>query len=184
MNERWQSLTSAFERLNPREQRLVAVFALLLVAAVARYGVYEPLVGGRERLAQANERLLAELGTLEDLSRRVRAEGKNQPAKPTTGESPDDFSLVAFLDKAAARAIDGEGVESMAPSRRELDGGLEETLVELRLSSVSLDEVVSLLRAIDRAAAPVYVKRLELRKRYDDTRAFDVLLVAGALARA
>jgi len=71
----------------------------------------------------------------------------------------------------------------MNPTRHQVREGIEESTVELRLTTVSLTQVVGLLRKIELADHPVYVKRVELKRRYDDHTRFDVVIVAGALSR-
>ena len=43
--------------------------------------------------------------------------------------------------------------------------------------------MVSFLRRIEDAEQPIYIKRLELKRRYDDHTRFDATVVAGAVAR-
>ncbi len=71
----------------------------------------------------------------------------------------------------------------MNPSRRQVREGLLESAVELRLSTVSLHEIVGLLRKIEQAGQSVYVKRVELKRRYDDHTRFDAVIVAGAVSK-
>jgi hypothetical protein len=70
----------------------------------------------------------------------------------------------------------------MNPTRRKLPKGLEESAVELRLQDVALADIVGLLRQIELAQEPVYIKRLDLRRRYDDRTRFDAILIAGAVS--
>jgi hypothetical protein len=71
----------------------------------------------------------------------------------------------------------------MNPSRRKVREGEEETLVEVRLSAVPLPEIVGLLRNVEQATEPVYVRRVELKRRYDDKTLFDATIVAGMIER-
>ncbi len=184
MNEYLRPLLGLLARLNPREQRLVVVF-LALLAVVVVYGVIvEPLVGGRRRLASDIESLSGDVAVMETLADRIHAletigaKKRKGPAGPA-----EDFSLFAFIDKAAVGSVREETVASMTPTRRPLEQGMEESTVELKLSAVTLAEIVALLREIEGARHPVYVKRLDMKKRYDERREFDVVLIAGAMSR-
>jgi hypothetical protein len=71
----------------------------------------------------------------------------------------------------------------MNPSRRKVRDGEEESLVEVRLSAVPLPDIVGLLRNIEQATEPIYVRRIELKRRYDDKTRFDATMVAGMIER-
>jgi hypothetical protein len=55
--------------------------------------------------------------------------------------------------------------------------------VEVRLSAVPLPDIVGLLRNIEQATEPIYVRRVELKRRYDDKTRFDATMVAGMIER-
>ncbi len=178
-----ETIGEILARLAPREQRLVAVFGALLAAVLGYQVVVEPLVGGRRRLAGEIESLGNDLAAMESLADSIRRAASRAPAETTKRELDKDFSLFSFVDRVTAAAVDRESVTAMTPTRRKLDDGTEETMVELKLARVSLAETVALLRDVQNASQPVYVKRFDLRKRYDDRSRFDVVMVAAALAR-
>lgn len=171
-------------RLSPREQRLVAIFAALLAAAMAWSFVLSPFLGGRERVRQEIDGLRGELSELEGLAREIRQLQADAPKGGGPVKAAADFSLLAFVEKAAGASLRPESIASMSPARRALDGGRQENTVELKLSSVSLGEVVALLRGIEGERSPVYIKQFAVRKRYDDSSRFDVTLVTATTAPA
>jgi len=186
MNERLatmaHSASAAFGRLSPRERRLVGTFAVLAAAAFVYLTLIEPLLEGRTRMEQRIESLTRELATLDALASRVRRLEAELGNDSETGQVSEDFSLFSFMDRATSASVAADAVASMNPSRRKLPEGMLENVVELRLQNVSLGEIVALLRQIETAPEPVYIKRLELRRRYDDNTRFDATLIAGALS--
>jgi len=170
-------------RLSPREQRLVSVFAVLLAVTLAWVGIVSPVLTGRRRIATEIEALRSDLAALGDLGRKIHAAEGTLAGTAKNAEAEKNFSLLAFVDKAASSSLRRESVASMSPGRRPLEGGREESTVELKLSAVTLPEIVSLLRDIEGGKAPVYVKHLSLRKRYEDASQFDVTLVTAAVTR-
>lgn len=178
-----QSATAALSRLNPRERLLVAAFAALAAGSAVFVFVVEPAISGRARSEQRVEALERDLPTMETLARRIQ----QLEARVGAGSerSPDAaFSLFAFVDKAAAASLSRESIASMNPARHPLRDGQEETTVELRVNGASLPELVAFLQRIEQAAQPVYVKRLELKRRYEDKTRFDATVVTGALSRS
>lgn len=167
-------------RLSPREQRLVAIFAGLLVVVLAWSLVVAPLLGGRDTMRREIESLRGEIGQIEALAREIRRSEAEAPKDGQPVAIPADFSVLAFVEKAAGASLRPESIASMTPSRRALDGGRQESNVELKLQGASLGEVVALLRAIEGEKSPVYIRQFFVKKRYDDPSRFDATLVAAA----
>ena len=166
-------------RLNPREQRLVAVFGVLLAAVLGWNAVLGPFLGGRETLAHQIDGLKAELASLESLARQIR-ERQATAAQGASAAAPGaDFSLLGFVEKAAGEALRAESIASMTPARRPLEAGRVESTVEVKLTAVSYGEAVAFLQALEEGASPVFVKQFALKKRYDDASHFDLGLVAA-----
>jgi len=174
---------SALGRLSPREQRLLAVFAALALASGVYVFVIQPLVAGRARTEQHIAGLERDLAKMYELAARIHKLQSGLGAATTSESAAKDFSLFTFVDRAAAAAMSRDAIASMNPSRHALRDGTEETLVELRVNAVTLPELVSLLQRIEQAEQPVYVKRLEVKRRYDDKSRFDATVVTGAMSR-
>jgi len=175
------AVAAAFGRLSPREQRLITAFGLLVAIAFVYVAVIEPVVAGRARMQQRITSLAEDIDAMRQTAARIaeleRALGSAEAAATT----PGDFSLVSFVDKASSAAVTPGSVAAMNPSRRKVRDGEEESLVEVRLSAVPLPEIVGLLRNIEQATEPVYVRRVELKRRYDDKTRFDATIVAGMI---
>jgi type II secretory pathway component PulM len=169
-------------RLSPREQRLILVFLVVALCAGTYVFAIEPLVAGRARLESRIATLARDLEAMQRSAARIRTldAALGDEIGQQTGR---DFSLFSFIDRATTASVASEAVASMNPSRRPLRDGSEESTVELRLTRVSLPEVVALLRQINDAGQPVFVKRLELKRRYDDRTRFDATVVAASIAR-
>ena len=182
MSQLLRQLRALAARLNPREQKLVATFGLLLLGTLLYLGVIGPVVSGRARLERSIANLRSDLQVMEGVGRqieRLQARGGSTAGSP---EGDAGFSLFSFVDRVTASSISADSIDSMNPSRREVKTGVEEVSVELRLSRVTLGSVVNLLRGVEESAKPVYVKQMELKRRYDDRSRFDVTLVVATLS--
>ncbi|RMD84390.1 MAG: hypothetical protein D6815_04320, partial [Candidatus Dadabacteria bacterium] len=56
----------------------------------------------------------------------------------------------------------------------------DEQLVELKLSGSTLGEILAFLKEVERASNPAYIKRLELKRHYDDHSRFEAVIVVAA----
>ena len=185
MSEWWQQIShaavAAFTRLSPREQRLIALFAALLVAAAFYLGVAEPLLNGRARLEQRITSLSDDITYLRKSAARVVDLERSLGRLESSRKPSENFSLFSFVDKTASTTVTPGAIAAMNPSRRRVREGEEENLVEVRLSSVPLTEVVAFLRKLEQAVEPVYIKRVDMKRRYDDKTRFDATVVAAMI---
>jgi hypothetical protein len=152
----------------PRERALLAAalgVTAMVVAGLGVLAVWDDLVTLRTRVA-AHER---ELREVRRLAARLRAGGGATTATPAV-------PLVARLETAAAELVGRERIAGMTPASTALDDGAVEERVALRLAGASLADTVRLLHALESAAPPLHVARLELRKRPDDRTRYEALV--------
>ena len=167
-------------RTSPRERRLLGTLAALAAAAVVYLAVVEPLATERLRLDRGIVRMQSDLDGLTALAARIRQLEDTIAQQQSRATAVGDFSLLPFVERAVSASVSQHALESMSPKRRKRRDGSEEVSVELKLSAVQLSEIVSLLRTIEESPGPVYINRLELRRRYDDHSRFDAVVVATA----
>lgn len=181
MNALRLRLALMLERLSPRERVLVggaaAVTVLLLLWLVAT------MVGDRRQTLQAqitaSERELKEMTSLRDRYLRLRAERDAVQRRLASGGT--DFSLFSHLEGVSREALSPDRVAAMNPSTRGVSDDLQEEDVEMRLSAVSLRDMVGLLYRVEKSDLPLLVSRLQMKKRYDQPYIFDATLVVGRL---
>ena len=180
-----RQLLSSYARLAPRERLLLGV-AVLSVVLISLYSfVWDPLQANTELLARriaAKEKDLTEIQRQRDvyldLLRRLEA---NQSA---IGQTDPNFSLFAYLDNAVAQAVGREHVSSMNPSNKNLSAEYQEQLVEIRLTQISLEQLVNLLYRVEKGDHPLRFSRLLVKKRSGDIRNFDVTATVSLLKAA
>jgi type II secretory pathway component PulM len=149
-----ERLTTALERLAPRERRLLGVaagVAGLVVVVHLALAVWGNLTTLQARVA-ARER---ELRAVQGLAARLR-----HASPPAEAAEP----LLARLEQVATGTVGRDRIADMTPGTARLAAGLEEERVALRVSGASLEEVVSLLHALEAGPVPLPVTRLQLRK--------------------
>ncbi|MEE8312283.1 MAG: type II secretion system protein GspM [Candidatus Binatia bacterium] len=183
LEQLWQTVSASLSRLSSRERRLVTLFgAVALIAGVYLF-VVEPFVENRERTRRRIETLATDIDAMQTLANRIRTLEADVAISSGEAATLDSFSLFSFVDKATSASVSRDAIASMNPAKRPLKRGLEENSVELRLTAVTLPEVVELLEKIEAATQPVYIKRVELKRRYDDSSRFDAIIVAGATSK-
>jgi type II secretory pathway component PulM len=169
-------VAALLERLSPRERALLGG-AVLATLAIVIWLCAATLADRREALAAqiaAGRRDLERMVTLRDEVLRLRAE--NDAVQRRLASLGAEFSLFSHLEAVTRRTLSRERITAMNPSTRPLTDGMQEESVAIRLSGVSLRELVSLLYEIEKGEAPLLVGQLRVKKRYDESQIFDVTL--------
>ncbi len=174
-----------FLKLERREQILVQVAAALVAVLLGYNLVYRPIaaipglirerVEKRERDLSEMRRMAASYGQLK--SDLAQAERSAVPAGR-------NFSLFSEIESALTNSLGRDKIASIAPSAdRKLSGGLTQFSVELKLSNLSLGQVVDTLYQIRTLSVPVSVAAMHIQRRAQDTRAYDVDMTCVALGK-
>lgn len=181
MNDLRRRLEQLVERLSPRE-RVLLITAVAVTALLAFWLIAGTLTERRQTLlAQiaASERELAEVLALRARFTHLRAE--SDAIRRTLASGGTDFSLFSHLESVTREVLSRERVAAMNPSSRNVSEEIQEEDVEMRLSGVSLRELVSLLYRVEKTDLPLLVSRLQVKKRFDQPYIFDATLVVGRL---
>jgi len=175
----WADAQAWLAAATPREKRLLALAAggiALFVAFVAWAGFHSAT--NRAEAALEEKRL-----DFEKVSRLSAGYGQQeqerQMLEARLRQSPP--ALMSFVDTAAKNA----GVEVGGMSDRGVvaggqNGRPKEMTVEVNLGKVPLDKLVRLLSDLERSPGVVKVRRLRLRKSFDNKDLLDVSLSVSA----
>jgi hypothetical protein len=94
-----------------------------------------------------------------------------------------DFSLFSIIEQALTRTIGRDRIGSITPSDRPVPGGFVQYTVDLKLTALSLAQIVDTLYGVQTLPMPVTVSNLHIRQTAPGSRAYDVDLTCAALAR-
>lgn len=177
-----RQMLTYYSRLAPRERLLLGVAALSLVLISLYSFVWDPLQATTQQMARritTKQKELAEIqkqrDTYLDLLRKLEA---NQAA---IEQNDPNFSLFAYLDSTISQAVGHEHVTSMNPSDKNIGNDYQEKLVEIRLTQISLQQLVDLLYRVEKGDHPLRFSRLQIKKRYNDIYNFDVAATVSLL---
>ena len=184
MNQLFEQVSALFARLNRREQRLVALLGICLTLATLVVLVVYPLIDSHARMDRGLRKLKSDIRAMQQAGSDIQGLQVKLGHSAGRVHADADFSLFSFVDRITASAVDKDSIESMNPSRRQLKPGVEEMVVELRLSRVPLGAVVTVLKSVEESGKPVYIKQLQLKRRYDDKTRFDVMMIAATTVGA
>jgi hypothetical protein len=89
--------------------------------------------------------------------------------------------LFSHLEGVTRDTLSRDRVAAMNPSTRTVAEDLQEEDVEMRLSGVSLRDLVALLYRVEKSDLPLLVSRVQMKKRFDQPYVYDATLVVGRL---
>ncbi len=164
---------------SPRERRLILLAGggtLLFIVLIA-YASFTAAIRGAETTLEEKR------GDFEKISRLAAGYGaqeqERQLLEARLRQSPP--ALMTFVDTTARN----DGVDIGGMSDRGVVGGGQngrprETSVEANLNKVPLDKLVKFLSDLERSPGVVRVRRLRVRKSYENKDALDVSLTVSA----
>ncbi|UCG37756.1 MAG: type II secretion system protein M [bacterium] len=169
-------------RLSPRERILVMGAGAFVLAAVLYGLVLDPLMGQKRRYEGMVERKRADLAEFRDLAARYRSTQASLDAmeRRVAAREPGT-SLLATMEAEARKLGLADRIASMKPVTSELESGMVESSVEIRIEKVDLKGLVEFLRAVENGPLMARAARLRVRTRFDDPQLMDVTILASTL---
>ncbi|MFT5444269.1 MAG: type II secretory pathway component PulM [Myxococcota bacterium] len=173
MNEILASLAKAWSDLSSRERALVGSAGAITAFAVLFVGIIQPIAafaGGVEARVEAAEQQLLAMnrlrrqydvvqGSLSEVEERIRGNHEKR-------------NLLTLLESLASSS--SVKVDSMEERKAQDNERFKETRVEVRLKSVSMQDTVSYLHAIESSDQLLTVKSLRIKNRSDRSKLLDV----------
>lgn len=177
------NLQHGFARLAPRERLFVAVGGATLVALLLFFVTYElgsVQSGMQDRIAAKRTQL--------DRAQALRSEilELRRQASEFTIKDPNRSPnwLYSTLEALLTKSLGREKIDSMAPSSKSVNEQTVEDSVNVHLVGVTLQQMVSALYEIEHTTPPIYVSRLQVKKRVADPYQFDVNLSVSSIKAA
>jgi hypothetical protein len=172
-------LWERFMRLAPRERLILSVGGFVGVAMVLWALAVDPaFTSAREMSAAAARKEKAS----EELAQ-VLADYTSQSARigeaAHRGAAAKDFSLLSFLEGLSAQARVKGNIDYMRPTTNDVTAGIREHQVEIKVSNIRLEAMVSLLSAVESSPHELRVKRLYVKRRFADPDLLDVTFVVA-----
>jgi type II secretory pathway component PulM len=182
---RYQELRARYYKLDMRERRLLQLAGAILILFLGYNLIYLPITSyqsGLEDEVAARQRDLAEVREMTVAYRRVKTELTR--LEKNTAPSKTDFSISSTLSTALNGAVEADkiGGISTQPDKPISDQFTQYTAV-LRLTNISLAQLVDVLYRIKSLSVPVVVSNLNIKKHGQDAHAYDVDMSCSVLGK-
>ncbi len=173
-----------FNQLSQRERGILIAGALTIVLLVLLFGIVAPYRAAMERLDSKIVSRQRQLGEVRQLSNQYRQLQQQLTASERRLASGGDFSLLSFVEAASVRLAGRDSLVSMRPQPAATIEGFREETVEVKLEKIRLHQLIQLLYAADTAPAPMLVKTLRVKTRFDDRNLLDVVVTFASYRRS
>ncbi len=172
-----------YDKREAREKLLLRMLGVVAGAIFLWNFVYVPIsgLGGdlTDRIA-ARRQALTDVRALMFRYQRLR---RDLAASEKHTVASKDFSLFSVVEQALTASIGHEKISSITPSERTLPGGFHQHVVDLKLSGLSLAQVVNALYSVQTLSTPVTVASFHIRPTAPGSRSYDVDMTCAALGR-
>lgn len=165
--------------LTRREKAVLSIGAALSLILLILFGVIEPYRSAMGRLDVRIASRKAQLATL----RAMHAEGVRLKRELDTVtkrlDRGGDASLLSTLEGLVTKVARKENLLYMKPQPAGQQGEYRETAVELKIEKVDLAQILRFLSEVEGATTPFVVKRMQISRRYDETRLLDAVMIVS-----
>ncbi len=156
---------AGFEKLEPREKLTIVIGAGFILCFLFLQFVITPYIEASRKLDNSIRIRKGDLVELQLLQQEYKnLKNETGGIRDTLQKRDAGFSLFSFLDSQAAEAQIKEFISYMKPSTPERDGELQESLVEMNLTGISLNQLVEYLKRIESEENVVSIKRISIQE--------------------
>lgn len=155
-----------FKNLNKREKYVVYAVSGLIALFILIKVIISPIIDKRERMTRAFQ---AQTKTLEEM-RRLQSEygtikEKARLYKKRFNARNKNFTLYSFLDKLAVQSGMKNHIAYMRPTTSDREkSGHKISKVEMKLQSITLNQLTSYLHGVETSKNIVSIKRISIVK--------------------
>lgn len=173
-----------FNQLSQRERLTLLAGALIVAVLLVLFGIVAPYRAALERLDTKIASRQRQLTEVRQLGQEYRQLQQQLAASERRLASGGDFSLLSFVEAASIRLAGRDSLVAMRPQPAATLEGFREEAVEVKLEKIRLNQLVQLLFAADKAPAPMLVKTLRIKPRFDDRNLLDVVITFASYRRS
>lgn len=175
-------MVSVFAKLSMRERWLVSGAAAFVGLALFFAFIVNPVLENKRRyLRQARDtrQNLIEFNKYASEYRSLQTSLAQMEKQVASRGS--DMSLLAAMENNARKLGLADRIASMKPFTSELESGMVQSSVEMRVEKIDLGGLIKFIEAIETGPHMAMTTRLRIKTRFDDPALLDITLLVTAL---
>ena len=169
-------------KLSTRERWLVLGAAVFVGSALVFSLIISPIMDKKKRDTRTAQDTRVELALFDKYASEYRTlQGSLTEMERKVASRSSDMSLLAAMETSARKLGLADRIASMKPFTNELQSGMIQSSVEMRVEKIDLNGLVRFLEAIETGPHMAVATRLRIKARFDDPALLDTTLLVTTL---
>ena len=156
-------LRDRFNQLTPREKTIVTASVVLILLFVVIYLLLLPSMTRERDLRRKVKAREFEFRELNKIITTLKRLDKETRSFSRTSDD-QDINLFSAIDRIATRCGVVANIEYMKPGSTPIDANRQEEWIEIRMSKITLKELIDLLQNLESLNRKIYIKRLYMKR--------------------
>jgi general secretion pathway protein M len=170
-------------KLAQREKYLITGAACLVVLALVFHFVIFPFIESRQRMQRGIAAKTKTLRTISALSAEYKTFQEDAlETKQRLASRQKNYTLFSYLEKAAGESAVKKHIKYMKPSASTARGPFKESLVEMKLERVTLQQLIGYLQEIESPTEIVSIRRISIQSNKGEPAYLDAVLQVATLS--
>ncbi len=165
------------DRLEKREKWILLFGIFFVTGFIILQAIVLPYMEARKTMTRSLSRNESELVDIELLRQEyLDLKSRQGDIEKRLAERTPGFSLFSFLEEQAAATKVKNRVTYMKPTANEIDEGFNESIVEMKMERVTLDQLVAFLVKIESEEKIVSIQRISIQENGQEDGLLDSVL--------
>jgi hypothetical protein len=181
----WRQAVEWYEKREPREKVLLRLLGGVVTLLFIYQVIYLPAQGWRDYLTgqvATRQQQLIHLRGMMRIYERLRVELASTQQRTLPGGK--DPALFSVLEMILTSNVGRAKIGSITPSQRQVPGGFEQYIVDVKLDEIALTQIVDTLYSLQTLKVPIAISNLQIHQHAPESHSFDVDLTCVALGKA
>ncbi len=170
-------------QLEKREQIILLIGAVFVLAVLLSVGVYEPYrnaLSGMQKTVTTKQRQIQEVRELQAEYNALQQQMKRTESRLGRRSG---LSALALLENIASNVGSRENLSYIRPQPAQTQGEIYIENLDIKLERLTLQQVLKLLWEIETAKTPMQIKNLRIKQRFDNQALTDATLTVSVFRK-
>ena len=180
----WRQAVEWYEKREPREKVLLRLLGAIVTLLFIYQVIYLPAHEWRDYLTEqvaTRQQQLVHLRGMMRTYERLRAELASSQKRTLPGGK--DPALFSVLEMTLTDNVGRAKIGSITPSQRQVPGGFEQYIVDVKLNEIALSQIVDTLYSLQTLKIPIVISNFQIHQHAPESNSFDVDLTCMALGK-
>jgi general secretion pathway protein M len=168
---------SGWNRMSGKEQFMVAILIVVVIAILIFHFLFSPLLESRQRLQKSLVKKNIELQQIREMQQEYRSLAlQSGNIQERIRKRPKGFTLFSYIEKQATFSKVKRNIKYLKPSEIDLEGELDESRVDMKLQRITTPSLVKFLKGLESEDKVVFINRISIQEHGKDQGYLNVVI--------